>query len=232
MDAQHATVALQTLLALAGFLFVWNVLLPRHAVESARQRLFDIRHRLFMLALRQESGLTFQSPAYQSSRRSINAMINALASFNVWVLFGMVASDLCRGGLKKRDNTFAPEGQTTPEQKLALASTEKQVALAVAKYFYFRTPLASTLAIIVIAVAAVTYFFARYLKRACERRGLFNFNPVAAVRARIQQGVAAEMKFLIRRVSEFDEAAPWNHEIEDSGAGFGYPHRQTTMQVR
>lgn len=214
MDAQHATTALQTLIALAGFLFVWNVLWPTHAADTLRQNLFSIRHKLFLSALRGEGGLSFEALAYRSTRASINAIINAAGVLSTWGLLFMALNDFRKGTLKKMSNSPSASVPMTDEQRAALAPTQNAISTEIAKYLFFRTPLLSTTLAACYIFCGIIYLCYRYVRRVCERRGFFNFNPAAVIRAQVKQSVTKEMTTVIRHVNEFDKVAPWSRHTE------------------
>jgi hypothetical protein len=222
MDPTKSIVALESLVAVAGTLLIWNFLWPRLAADAARQHLFAIRDKLFLIALHNENGVRFNSDAYRARRKRINAMIHSIGHLNLWALCGIALVELVTSGFKRRNiSSQFPEAGLEPDAIKKLHAIDKETKIATLKYFTLRSPLSSGLVFVLITVGVFLYVMFVKIRRAFEARGnsirepIFcvneeEINPsvakeVITIRRRIRQSIATEVSAVVERADEFDE---------------------------
>ena len=240
MDPQHAFAALQSLIALVGVLFLWQVLWPRLVIDAARQRFFAIRDRLFLIALEQQGGVTFRHLGYEELRKQINSMINAAHGINGWGFLVMLPYDVLRGTFKSRSQ--ATVVSSNPEISEAAAAVlqpiERELRIQTAKLLLLRTPLLGIVTLFVTAMAIGTYVSWRSIKAIQKGRAQSSEKIKVIVQTRVQRSIAKEVSRVVRRADEYEDIHPMNGRrsmpgYRDYGTSGSFPSsRGMTETVR
>jgi hypothetical protein len=136
------TTMLETCIVLLLTWLVWTYGWRRFALDRHRQELFSIRDRLFDLALENYRGFSFDHPAYQAMRTSINGRLRFAHRFNSLHLVFALLSSFFHPNLRgqKCDLELKVEAVLDPYLRHQLEKFRIETIFSLLKYVAWTSP--------------------------------------------------------------------------------------------
>ncbi len=157
IDANQFAEVIRFLLGCAALYAVWRLMIVRTLNDEFRQRVFEYRRELFMLAM--DGKIDFEDPAYARARKAMNGLLRHAEHFSFTRLIAAFVAGVLKSAKAKAEGAVDPDDNLPKAVRDKLDDLLSLSFIAAVKRAVVVSPVALVVVAIVLGVLRVRKLF-------------------------------------------------------------------------